>query len=432
MKALNPLQRPGIIWCVLFVLIFSGPPKFRVREGGAGVTEGLDLALMIQIGVFIAVGFYLLLEGRKIHLDLTQKLAVVLLGTFFISAIHSEYPAYTIFRAYQATVLFWFSASFVERFGGREHARWLLWAGIVTCLLILLCIPLNPDAVLEYSETGFPRLRGIGVASTGELASLLFVVSMAYRHTLRWLFVSLSATLAFFSLSRSAWLSVALVMGMVALWRPKVWSLRLSKVAIVGTALFALFANASGFVENFREPPESIVDLTGRPVIWATVADAVWTGSRWIGYGHSAASRVLTWDLDPGLGSAHSIFMDAFAGSGLVGLGITLVLALSVAVGCWKVSRLRKTPDVFAVCALSAVAVVLGFIGGDVDSGPFAFVYWALPTLVSKLSVQQTYEKSMVHSRPSRKGLAKVMKPTRAADEDRNFVGRAEPATEDR
>lgn len=374
---------------MLFVLIFSGPPKFRVREGGAGVTEGLDLALIVQIGVFVAVGFYLLLEGRKIQLGVPQKLAVALLFTFFVSAFHSEYPAYTVFRSYQATVLFWFSASFVERFGVREHARWILWAGIVTCLLVLLCIPLNPDAVLEYSETGFPRLRGIGVASTGELASLLFVVAMAYRHTLRWLSVVLSATLAFFSLSRAAWLSVALVMGMIALWRPKVWSLRLSKIAIVGTALFAVLANASGFVENFREPPESMVDLTGRPVIWAFVADAVWTGSRWIGYGHSAASRVLTWDLDPGLGSAHSIFMDAFAGSGLIGLGIMLVLTLSVAVGCWKASRLAKTPDVFVVCALSAIVVALGLIGGDVDTGPFAFVYWALPTLVAKVSVQQ-------------------------------------------
>ena len=104
-QAPNPWKRPGIIWCVLFVLIFSGPPKFRVREGGAGVTEGLDLALIIQIGVFIAVGFYLLLEGRKIQLDLPQKLAAVLLGTFFISAFHSEYPAYTIFRAFQAKIL---------------------------------------------------------------------------------------------------------------------------------------------------------------------------------------------------------------------------------------------------------------------------------------------------------------------------------------
>jgi O-antigen ligase len=389
MKALNPLQRPGIIWCVLFVLIFSGPPKFRVREGGAGVTEGLDLALIVQIGVFVAVGFYLLLEGRKIQLGVPQKLAVALLFTFFVSAFHSEYPAYTVFRSYQATVLFWFSASFVERFGVREHARWILWAGIVTCLLVLLCIPLNPDAVLEYSETGFPRLRGIGVASTGELASLLFVVAMAYRHPLRWLSVLLSATLAFFSLSRAAWLSVALVMGMIALWRPKVWSLRLSKIAIVGTALFALLANASGFVENFREPPESMVDLTGRPVIWAFVADAVWTGSRWIGYGHSAASRVLTWDLDPGLGSAHSIFMDAFAGSGLIGLGIIVVLTLSVIGGCWRASRVSKMPDVFAVCALATVIIALGLIGGDVDTGPFAFIFWALPTLVSKVPVQE-------------------------------------------
>jgi hypothetical protein len=198
-------------------------------------------------------------------------------------------------------------------------------------------------------------------------------------------------------------------MALIAVWRPEVWSLRLSKIAIVGTGLFALLANASGFIENFREPPESLVDLTGRPVIWATVADAVWTGSRWIGYGHSAASRVLTWDLDPGLGSAHS-----------------------VAVGCWKASRLAKTPDIFAVCALSAVVVALGLIGGDVDTGPFAFVYWALPTLVSKVSVQQPFEKSKVHSRASRKGLARVVKQTRVAHEDCNFVGRAEPATEDR
>jgi len=417
---------------VLFVLIFSGPPKFRVREGGAGVTEGLDLALVVQIGIFIAVGFYLLMEGRRIQLDLPQKLAAALLCTFFISAFHSAYPAYTIFRAYQATILFWFSASFVEKFGVQEHARCVLWAGIVTCLLVLLCIPLNPDAVLEYSETGFPRLRGIGVAGTGEVAPLLFVVAMAHRHTLRWVSVMLGGVLAFFSLSRAAWVSVALVMALIVVWRPKVWSLRLSKIAIVGTCLFALFANASGFIENFREPPESLVDLTGRPVIWATVADAVWTGSRWIGYGHSAASRVLTWDLDPGLGSAHSIFMDAFAGSGLIGLGITLVLALSVAVGCWKASRLAKTPDVFAVCALSAVVVALGLIGGDVDTGPFAFVYWALPTLVSKVSVQQPFEESMAHRRASRTGSARVMKPTRAADEDCNFVGRAEPATEDR
>jgi hypothetical protein len=41
------------------------------------------------------------------------------------------------------------------------------------------------------------------------------------------------------------------------------------------------------------------------------------------------------------------------------------------------------------VCALSAIVVALGLIGGDVDSGPFAFVYWALPTLVAKVSVQQ-------------------------------------------
>ena len=38
-----------------------------------------------------------------------------------------------------------------------------------------------------------------------------------------------------------------------------------------------------------------------------------------------------------------------------------------------------------AVCALSMVVIGLGLIAGDVDTGPFAFVYWALPTLVTQL-----------------------------------------------
>jgi hypothetical protein len=383
-QAFRPVRRAGILWCVFFVLLFSGPPKFRIREGGAGVTEALDLALILQVVIFIAAGLFLLVKGRRFRLSLTQKIALLLLGTFFLSMFHSDYPAYTVFRSYQALVLFWFSAAFVQEFGVREHTKWMLWAGVLTCLCILACIPLNPEAVLEYSETGFPRLRGAGVASTGEVAPLLFALSMTYREWFRWLFVTLSGVLAFLSLSRASWLSIVLIMLLISIVRPRVWSLRLSKIAIIGTALFALFANFSGVIERFREP-ESVVDLTGRPIIWANVAETVWSGSRWLGYGHSAASRELTWDIDPALGSAHSIFMDALAGSGLIGLSVTTVLALVVLCGCWKASRTSKMPDTFAICALSMVVIGLGLVAGDVDTGPFAFVYWALPTLVTQI-----------------------------------------------
>jgi len=385
LNSVTLVRKPGILWCLFFLLLYSGPPKFRIREGGAGVTDGLDLALVIQVIVFLGAGIYLLAVRRKVRFGLAQRFALVLLGVFFLSAFRSDYPAYTIFRSYQGLVLFWFSAVYIEEFGVLEHSKWLLWAGALTCFLVLLCIPLNPDAVLEYSETGFPRLRGAGVAETGYIGPLLFTVAMAERTWLRWLCVFSGGLIAFFSLSRAAWLSVALVVLLVSLWRPKVWSVRLSRFAIVGMVLFALLANVSGLIEKFREPPESLVNLTGRPLIWANVAETVWNGSPWIGYGHSAASRELTWDIDPALGSAHSIFVDAFAGSGLIGLAATFILAVTVLGRCWKAACAAKEAQTFVVCALSLVILGLGVIGGDIDTGPYAFVYWALPTSVTAL-----------------------------------------------
>lgn len=379
-------ERPRLFWSLLFLLLFSGPPKFRIRDGGAGLYAHMDVALVLQAATFIVVGsilgFWMLRYRGAIQWYKAQKLTLLLIATFALSACVSDYPLYTLFRAFQVLVLFLFTAMYVGRFGSGVTLRSMLYSGLIVCAVDVACLFIIPGAVLKSSETGFPRFFGDGVAPTAEVAPILFALALSLRHRCRWLTIPCAATIAFFSLYRVAWVSIAALLVLPCILAPRIPNLRLLRAICFCTPVLIVLLGLPAQWRTVRDPA-TISDLSGRPEIWKFIAEDVIARSPILGEGYASASVELTGRLDPSLGYCHGVWMDIFAGSGVIGLSIFgawlgTVLVTSIQL----VRKARLFPTAYAAFSLCVPILLIGSIEADLNSGPFAFTLWCLASLL--------------------------------------------------
>ena len=394
--SIRRLAPPGATATILCLLLFSGPPKFRIRSPEASLNGHVDFALLINILIWLAGGLWVAWRvwrawrdrRSRIHLFLSHKFAapvVILLG---ISVFVSIDPQLTAFKVFQIIVALLFTSFFVELYGVDRFMNLLLIGSAVLCSLIVLCVAVAPDLVVFMTDTGYPRLRGEAIADAGVVAALgtILLFTSARRLSLpTFLFLSaLFGSVLIFSLARIAWLAVAVFFAIAVLKRPAIRSMKWVYVFWVIVAV-GVFAGAMGQLDMVRDP-QSVSDLSGRLGLWAYLGTTTLGQSPWLGLGYLAASREIGMEYDPQLGSGHSIFIDVFVGGGIVTEIAFLVLVIAMIVYAIKLLRRKRDANSFGAACLMITVVLIGAVGASIDSTPFGFIFWSLVTLLPLLN----------------------------------------------
>lgn len=390
------LARPGAIATILCLLLFSGPPKFRIRDPQASLNGQIDFALLLNMLVWLAGGLWVACriwkawrEPRsRIRLFLTHKIAIAVVLLLGVSTFVSLDPEVTAFKVFQIVVALLFTSFFIESYGVDRFLHLLLIGCAALCTTIVICAAVAPDLVVFATDTGYPRLRGEAIADAGVVAALgtVLLFTSARRLSLP-SFLTLSAlfgSVLLFSLARIAWLAVAVFFAIAVLKRPAIHRMKWVYVfwVLVGVALLAGAVAQMNVVRD----PQTVSDLNGRLGLWAYLGTVTLSQSPWLGLGYLAASRSIGMEYDPQLGSGHSIFFDVFVGGGIVTEAVFIVLVIAMIVYAIKLLRKKRDAESFGAASLLIVVVMIGAVGASIDSTPFGFLFWGLVTMLPLLN----------------------------------------------
>src|SRR5262245_26123413 len=115
---------PNWFESILFLALMSGPPKFRERDPIASLAGEIDLAVMIQIGVWACGGLWVLARlypsvlrrGVLPAVNSAQAIGALLIAALSLSLWESPGLLLTAFTLGQFTVMLGFAWVFTYRF----------------------------------------------------------------------------------------------------------------------------------------------------------------------------------------------------------------------------------------------------------------------------------------------------------------------------
>jgi hypothetical protein len=402
--------RPSWGTTILFVVLFSGPPMFRIRDPNESLEGTVDYVVILHLLVLIAGGLWLLYQWRKrfregrgkllFKLRLPQKLGFAVVAFLFLSIFVSTSPALSTFKVCEMLASLAFTAAFVEIYGIEECLNKIYLASTILCLAIAVCVFVAPDLVLFPSETGAARLRGELIAPTEMVAvfALILLVARPNKPSAVWFLLLLAffGILVAFSLSRTAYIILAIFFALY-LWKLKKKIYAYSAGAIV--LIFLLFDIAPDFTA-YRNT-EGIFTLSDRFGLWRYLSTVTLQKSPWIGLGYYSASRVYGMEYAEGLGTAHSMFLEAFVGGG--GLALVALVSLSIVTGIYAIRLLyhRENQLAFAVSMMFAATLMFGSIGGDFGYGPLGITFWSLCAMLPIAQEHLSLSRSLAKVKPA-------------------------------
>ncbi|MGB7844231.1 MAG: O-antigen ligase family protein [Candidatus Acidiferrum sp.] len=403
-------RKPGVVYrqataatTLLFLLVFTGPPKFRIRDPEASLRGDVDWVVILHIVVWGTAGAWVLYElarpGRVTRLakrlSLAQKLGLGIMLCLAVSAVISNAPIFSLFKIYQMAVTLLFVQIFVERFGYASCLKRIFWGTALLCGVIAVCAFLAPDAVWIASDFNPDpsRLVGYLIAPTGSVSvfALILLLTGVRRiwRVVPLALLSMCLWLLVFSLMRTAYLVMLGFVALALVKRPNAKALK--QFAYVSGAL-ALGSYAYQWLpklSNYRQP-EDVASLGDRLGLWSYLSNITLMHSPWLGLGYYTASRLYGPLYNPGLGNAHSMFFEILLGGGVLTFALFMALCIMLSVQAAYLLYKNKDRFTFAVATLFFAGLVFGAMGDDIDSGPVAMCFWyaasALPLL---------YERSM-------------------------------------
>jgi O-antigen ligase len=409
-------QRATFAATLLFLLMYSGPPRFRIRDGEASLRGDVDWVVVLHILVWGLAGAWVFREvataGRVTRLlkrlSLPQKLGAAMTLCLAVSAVLSKAPALSAFKIYQMAVSLLFMQLFVERFGPKSCLKKIFWGTALLCGVTAVCAFLAPDLVWIASDFNPDpsRLTGLltptGAVSAFAIILLLTGVRRIWR-VLPLALLSLFFALLVFSLTRTAYLIILGFFVLVLIKRPNAKSLK--QLAYLASAV-VLVLYAYHLLPNLSEyrNPEAVSSLDDRIGLWRYLSNITLTQSPWWGLGYYSSSRVYGPQYNPGLGTAHSMFFEILLGGGV--LSFALFAALCILLSVHAANLLFKSKDrfTFAVSSLFFATLMFGAMGDEIDSGPVAMCFWysaaVLPWLYERSARRATRQCELRGSLP--------------------------------
>lgn len=381
------LKKPSMFATLFFVLLHTGPPKFRFRDPEASLSGELDPAALIQVVVWILAGLWgswqffndSTLGWRHFRSSYTLGGSVIL--CLIISIFVSLSPLLTAFKVFQVIVVVMFCYAFVYRYGIAAALDRLLVSNLILCAMIASAALVVPELIFFDSETGAQRLTGRGIAEAGIVGSfaivLLFTTRRRIPRPIWWATLVVLAYFLFLTLMRTAYF-VVIVFFLLAFFRHKRMTDTRGTIAFVLITLGIVVPIALSVDFSAYRDPESLYTLSDRIGLWTHYIERTLSQSPFFGFGFVSGPRILGLEYNPRLGSAHSIFFEVFVGAGLVGF-------LSFFLVFWKLSKaaismlLKRHDQIsFAISSLFVATAMHGVIGGELDSGQVGFTFWLL------------------------------------------------------
>jgi len=396
-------RRSSLTALLLFFLIFSGPPRLRIRDGDASLRGDIDGVVILHVVVWAWAGIWLFYQvwrhpqsrRRMLQFSLPQKVGLAMVFCLALAAGVARAPALAAFKIYQILVSLGFMHVFVQRFGRRWSLKAIFWCSALLCFAVAIGAFLSPDLVWFSSDFNPDpsRLRGELIASTGVVSSFAIILLLTGVRKI-WravpaLLVALFLALLVLSQMRTAYVVVSVFLALALVKRTDMTLLR--RFAFLSCVLtLTLYAyHWLPSLSQYRDPG-SIADLDDRVGLWRHLAGVTFTQSPWLGLGYYSASRIYGPEYNPGLGTAHSMFLEVLLGGGV--LGFALLIALCTVLSVWAARLLYSRRDgfSFAVVSLFIACMLFGFMGEEIDSGPVAMCFWysaaVLPWLGKKTS----------------------------------------------
>jgi hypothetical protein len=388
-------SRPSFVAGFLFLVLFSGPPRFRERDITASLRGDLDAVVILNVIVLVVAGlwvfyqmrFYFQENSKPVGFRLPQKLGLGMVASLGLSAFVSPAPSLTAFMVCKMFISIIFTMVFIERYGADACLKKLFQASAVLCVAIPATLLVNPDLVLITTETGALRLRGDYIAGTESVALLCLVLLLAGVQKLSkityGLLLGLCCVLLVASLSRSAFVILFLISLLALFKRPRSKPFRRFAYVSGSGFVLALALDLASTFTQYRDP-ESIWTLSDRVGLWIYLSQITLQKSPLLGLGYYAASRVYAPQYNPDLGTAHSMFFETFTGGGIPAITILVILCSLMAVYAIRVSR-QDTTLSFTVTILFAATMMFGSIGPTLESGAVAITFWSLAAILPRL-----------------------------------------------
>lgn len=393
-KGPSPIMRhlrPDWVTTALFFLLFSGPPSLRLRDPEASLEGILDPSVLIQVSVWVIAGLWSVIQLRKewrgsspIAFSLPDKLGLAMIFLLGLSTFVSEAPELTAFKVGQMFVSFLFALIFVRRHGIEKCLDYIFVGSTILCVAIVVCFLVYPDLVLFSTPDGM-RLRGDPIAVAGLVVTYSMILLLVKRAEISspvfWpLFVLLCWLLAY-SLTRQAWFLVLAFYALYFVMRlNSPFVKKLGFLFLVSLPFIFLFYILPA-LEQYRSE-DSVGTLTGRTDLWVYLVGITVVRSPWVGLGYFSASRILGPDFNPGMGTAHSMFVEVFLGGGLISLIPLVVLCCLLSIGALHLLKKGRTELEFTTGILFFVTMALGAMGADIASGQVAIAFWSLAAAI--------------------------------------------------
>jgi hypothetical protein len=379
-------RRSSLIATVFFFLLFSGPPRFRIRDGEASLRGEVDWVVMLHIAVWTLAGLWVLYQVSKhkrliLQFTLPQKLGLAMVFSLAISAVVSKAPLLAGFKIYQMLISLAFVHVFVKLYGRQHSLKTIFWASALLCAAVAVGAIVSPDLVWTASDFNPDpsRLRGELIATTGVVSAFAMILLLTGVRKL-WRpipasLLGLFLVLLVLSLMRTAYAVELVFLALVLLKRPKVKPLRQVAYLVCLAIPILYLYHWLPKLSQYRDPG-SIADLDDRVGLWRYLAGVTFAQSPWLGLGYYSASRVYGPEYNVGLGTAHSMFMEILLGGGVLSTAFLIGLCAVLSVCAARLLLTRRGAFSFATVALFIACVMFGFMGEEIDSGPVAICFW--------------------------------------------------------
>jgi exopolysaccharide production protein ExoQ len=369
---------PGVMidhwWLPLsaLLLIVASDYAWRVRDPAYTLSGRPDVAVLIELGAYVAVGAFLVVAvleppGRA----RPDPLLVTVWGfsvTAAVSAIYAPTPMLALARGGQLLVACLLCQAVARQARGEQFHR-LVHSYIGLCVasvLVGLAVSFPPVA-LEPNRFNFLYVHPVGA---GTILGLGLVCVMSYLAAPdsartrpiwpRWayagasLWIGLGLVLTITRSAITAAMLAIIVMLVVGLRNThRVDLLVFGPIVVVLTVLLA-GARITDFLAR-GQTPEQVLTLNSRTILWEAASEHI-TARPFLGHGLTSARSLFIEDL--GLGGAHNAAVEVAVSNGLVGLAWWLGILTLIVVGLIRL-RPRGNPATADVVLLSGLVTFL-------------------------------------------------------------------------
>lgn len=385
---------PKFYEILIFLLMFSGPPRFRSRDIMASFRGEIDWVVLLNLIIWMAGALFIFksLFKRKGSISIPKFNYVEGLGLLFaytlaLTIFLSPAPYLTAFRVFQIFVMLLFAHVWVKRFGVDITLRYLLIGYILMGISIMVAAFVQPELVyVPYSNT--LRLRGDYIANAGAVGAIGLVILLSYpvlRSHWVLLFGSLFSYILLESRTRSAYTAFIIFLLLLLLKSPKVYSLKALKYGLVLAIPLVLIFQDPILSFLIREEL-SLYTLSDRTRVWSFLANVVLKESPLLGMGFYA-ERIYTLQVNPGIGTAHGSFAIVFSGGGiLASCAYVLLLLGMLSIAIKSFLRKARDPKVFTSLSVLLSVLSVGLVSEEtVIATPTGFTFYMLVSLLPEV-----------------------------------------------